>query len=160
MANKIRLFIDPGSNSTGWAVVDEESKCILETGTIRAHKNHEVWERLDEIGAGYYVLANELGSRYDAWGSKVHIERMNRNVNVAVVWSVAAIAVNLMPWGFFIDEQISPTAWQKTVKWNKAHTKKNWVKNKLAKRYNTDSEDEAAAIGLALHWIKTQKEIK
>lgn len=149
MGDTIHLFIDPGTNSTGWCTVSELHLVIIDSGTIKTPANPDIWERIDDIGDQYYTLGEELGSKHDLHASEVHFEQMNRVVHVGVIWSIGAIAAQVMAWGLRVGEQIQPTAWQKTVNWKEKQTS-------LAKQYACTSLDEAAAIGMALHWISKQ----
>lgn len=143
-----QLFIDPASNSTGWALFIDG--VCTDSGTIEASKG-PVFKRLIDIHAQY----KELGSRIKP--DEVRFERMNRVVNVAVIWSVGAIgvALKLGHWPANIkseySEQISPSTWKK-------YEKENEVFNNI--RANTSSNDEAVAVLLGLAYTESNRGIK
>lgn len=150
----VHMFVDPGSKSTGWALLQEDK--IVAHGTIEAEDLKDTsWVRLHDIYYQYYVLYQEF--QFTSYiHTIVHFERMNYQVHYAVVHSVAAIAMALLSWGCEIGEEISPFAWQKTVGWDRKQ-KTNHVDNAQLSSYSCKSQDEAAAVGMALHFLNYEK---
>lgn len=148
------LFVDPGSKSTGWAFVVAGS--VEAHGTIVAtHEKDVAWDRIFDIHFQYYQLPGKL--EFNRFHSiTVHFERMNYQVHYAVVHSVGAIATGLMAWNCEIGEEISPFAWQKTVGWDRKQ-KTNHIANVKLSSYHCISQDEAAAVGMALHFLEQSK---
>lgn len=140
------LFVDPASRSTGHCLMQDGQ--ITQHSTIAAQKNLKSWERIGDIGFGYWQLAHDLKVR----GINIdfcHIERMNYRVHFMVQWSIGAIVSNLAAWGIPSDADISPMAWQKTVDWKGLRAPLQAYKDLVT------SEDELASIGMAIHWKET-----
>lgn len=138
-----RLFIDPATNKTGWAVFVDGVR--TESGTISV-AGPTLWTRLLNLKNEYRLLVTRVKP------DKIYIERMNRVVH-SCIWSVAAILVGAAEAGVTVDDagrdkdcfQISPNSWQAWVKWKQA--------NSLAEyRPIVTSIDELAAIGMGVYW--------
>jgi hypothetical protein len=135
------MFIDPGTNSSGWAVF--EGDYLLAHGTVIA--TGSTFERLNSMSSDYFNLALNYQPEY------VYFERMNRAVNVACIWFVGAIGVAIME-GWHpakicaqYADQISPSMW-------KRYENEYKVFNNLVK--DCTSNDEAVAILLGLAYNK------
>jgi len=140
-----RMFIDPGSNVTGWALFDDDE--LVDSGTVSAMKG-STFKRLVEIGKAYTALARELQPE------QVLFERMNRMVNVAVVWSVGIIGYAIKRGheecevASEYSEQISPSEWKK-------YERLNGVYN--LHRADSGSDDETVAILIGLVYLSKMK---
>jgi hypothetical protein len=138
-----RLFFDPGTNSCGWAVFRND--LLVDHGTFDL-SGAELPERLFRLGKAVKNVC--LSYQPD----EVYFERMNRVVNVAVVW-----AVGLIVFGSYVGtggrarigtpytDQISPSSWKK------------YDREKSA--YNTyrplcQSDDEVVAILMGLYKLE------
>lgn len=144
--NKRRLFIDPASISTGWAYfIGSELKSH---GTIAVPQKLDVFTRLHQIWL-QYVSTIVQGSL-----DEVHIELLPKRCHHYTHWSVGVIGAALMWSGWqdslIIKGDIPVKAWQKAVDWNgkRAIIKKSAL-------HEVASEDEEAAIGMGLYYIRT-----
>lgn len=140
---QLRLFIDPGSNSTGWALFRDKE--YLESDTIKTSRPKEhALKRLVDIQYGYYCLASRLCYHSDI---EIYFERMNHRVKECI-WAVGAIGVTLLDWGAFKwGGEISPLSWQKYVDWKGKRRKLGRYKKRV------ESEDELSAIGIGLYYL-------
>lgn len=140
-----RLFIDPATNKTGWALFVDG--VLVESGTINV-SGPTVWYRLFNLKNQYRDLVTRLKP------DRVFIERMNYRV-LSCVWSVSAIALGAAEAGVFIDGsardgtaecfQISPNSWQAWCGWKQPDSLKEF-------RSRVGSVDELAAIGMGVYW--------
>lgn len=140
-----RMFIDPGSNITGWALFEDSE--LIDSGTVSAIKG-STFKRLLEIGKAYSRLAQELQP------DQVLFERMNRMVNVAVVWSVGIIGYAIKRGHEDCEimseysHQVSPSEWKK---YDKTHNVYN------IHRADSGSDDETVAILIGLVYLSKMK---
>lgn len=137
-----RLFIDPATYDTGWALFDDNGE-LLQSGKIQV-KSGRLFERLLALKNEYRDLA--------AWlkPDSVHIERMNHRVHTCI-WSVAAILVGVEEAGVPVDDknpdfQISPNSWQAKVRWKRADSLAEY-------RGEVESIDQLAAIGMGVFYF-------
>lgn len=148
--NNYKLFIDPGSKSTGWCLLSQNNK-FVKSGSVIVPAGYEIDRRLSHINGEYWSLIDGLLTE-GIYIQECHIERMNYRVHYAVQWSIGAIIAGIACWGIKCDADISPHAWQKAVDW---HGKR---KPLLPYSNKVDSEDELASIGMAIYWSKNAKE--
>jgi len=134
-----RLFCDPGSVSTGWAVF--EDKTFKASGTIFAPKGNHAFDRLFEIFSKY----SKLTGRVD----EVHFEQFGGRPSHILHWAVGAIAMALYPRTLHMTQDVNVSSWQAFCKWK---TDREPLKDfkKLVM-----SEDELAAIGLGVFYTQT-----
>lgn len=145
-----RLFVDPASTKTGWALFRGEK--IVSHGTIQI-TGTDKFKRLFDLFTEYSKL---MSLNLD----EVHIEcipvAFNRRqaFNMKpLMYSVGVIAIALWDGFTEIYDDIIPTAWQKHVNWER--------KRKCLKRYHAKSEDELAAIFMGKYYLdKIKKEKK
>lgn len=146
-ARKIRrLFIDPASKSSGWALF--EDKTLLTHGTIAVDPKLPVFERLRDLGNLYFQLP--VG-RVD----EVHIEQLVRNTHIFTHYSVAIIGAALQQ-GYkdnarTVDADVPISSWQAYTRWHKD--------KEILKPYIrlVESEDQLAAIGMGLYWVNSHE---
>lgn len=137
--NKLRLFIDPASISTGWAIFDGSTYVV--SGTIAVDKSVPIFGRLKMICNAYTALNAKF------WMIKeVHIEQLVRNTHIHTHWSVGAIG---SVFGGKTKADIPIRGWQKYCEWGDKRTRLVPFK-KLVK-----STDELAAIGMGLYYVKS-----
>lgn len=137
--SKLRLFVDPASYSTGWALF-RGSEC-RQSGTITADGG-DIGLRLARIARVYWCLYGTAQLPND--NTDLYIELIPGTCSYYVQWSVGAILANLCCWRRVkLVGRVAPKAWQKTV---------DWTGNRmLLSRYKVGSEDELAAIGMGIH---------
>jgi hypothetical protein len=131
-----RLFIDPASISTGWALFSGDK--LVFHGTI-VRTEGDALDRLASISKAYEALS----AMY--LPDEIIIERMNHIVAYQVVWSVGVIAVATRqgsPRAKFA--QLSPQTWQKYLR------ELGYARPDFAKLHSCESEDEATAIAMGL----------
>ena len=136
---KLRLFIDPASISTGWALFSEDQ--VIDSGTIATNKKDNVFDRLNYIFKEYKKLKFT-----DV--DEVHIEQLVRNTHIYTHWSVSVIAMALYNPTRIIAADISISSWQKATSWK---TTKDPIK---AYKGRVSSEDELAAIGMGTYYTR------
>lgn len=134
---KFRLFIDPASISTGWALFSDAE--LIKSGTVATNKKDGVFDRLNYIFKEYKKLKF---TNVD----EVHIEQLVRNTHIYTHWSVSVIAMALYHPTRDIAADISISAWQKATSWK---TTKDPIK---AHKGRVSSEDELAAIGMGTYY--------
>lgn len=140
MKSSIELYIDPATYSTGWAVF--EGGVLIAHGTIRVDS--------PDIGLRLLGLKNQyrdIALQYKP--SRVVIEQMNRVVHHSILWAIGAVITGCAEAGVEFpkpagDWQVSPSAWQKTVKWKDSGSMPEH-------RQLVKSIDELAAIGIGIH---------
>jgi len=134
-----RLFIDPASISTGWALFADGH--LLKSGTVTASKKDNIFARLYQIYREYKSL------KFNAV-DEVHIEQLVRNTHIYTHWSVSVIAMALYHPNRNIAADVSISAWQKATSWK---TTKEPIK---AYKGRVSSEDELAAIGMGTYYTR------
>ena len=135
--SKLRLFIDPASISTGWALFSDNK--LIKSGTIATDKKCAVFDRLNYIYKKYKKL------KFDNL-EEIHIEQLVRNTHIYTHWSVSVIAMALYNPDVVIAADISILSWQKATSWK---TTKEPIK---AYKGRVSSEDELAAIGMGTYY--------
>lgn len=135
-----RLFIDPASKSTGWALF--EDKQLVEHGTVTADPELQVFARLWDIFTAYYDLALDV--------EEVHIEQLVRNTHIFTHWSVSAIGIAYAARGAKVAGDIPIQSWQKYCDWHGSQKRLRAYKNKV------ESEDELSAIGMGLWFLENR----
>lgn len=136
---KLRLFIDPASISTGWALFSDDK--LVRSGTVATDKKDNVFDRLNYIFKEYKKLKF---TNVD----EVHIEQLVRNTHIYTHWSVSVIAMALYASGRTISADVSISSWQKATSWK---TTKDPIK---AYKGRVSSEDELAAIGMGTYYTR------
>lgn len=145
-----RLFIDPGSNSAGWALFDGPT--LIDSGTIAAKKNRNQFVRLAEIVCGFRAVF-QLDYLGKTKISEVHIETLNYQTAYACIWSVGVIGTLFASHGAAVSQDVFITAWQKHANWKEE--KVDW------KVHGCTSEDEFAARCMGRWWLaKLQGDIE
>lgn len=134
-----RLFIDPASNSTGWALF--EGKQLLTSGTITADGEKNSFVRLEVIGLQYETLGARLRVI-----DECHIERMAGRPSHIVHHSVGVIGYALGAYCLEVNADIPVQSWQKHCDWKTTKAALEAYKGRVA------SEDELAAIGMGLYY--------
>lgn len=134
---KSRLFIDPASISTGWALFKDQK--YIKSGTIAVSKKDAIFDRLHMIYQEYQKLTLP---KID----EVHIEQLVRNTHIYTHWSVSSIGLALYPICPNIYADVSISAWQKATSWK---TTKDPIK---AYTGRVSSEDELAAIAMGTYY--------
>lgn len=136
---KLRLFIDPASISTGWALFSDDK--LVRSGTVATDKKNNVFDRLNYIFKEYKKLKF---TNVD----EVHIEQLVRNTHIYTHWSVSVIAMALYAADRAIAADVSISSWQKATSWK---TTKDPLK---AYKGRVSSEDELAAIGMGTYYTR------
>lgn len=136
---KLRLFIDPASISTGWALFSDDK--LVRSGTVATDKKDNVFDRLNYIFKEYKKLKF---TNVD----EVHIEQLVRNTHIYTHWSVSVIAMALYATDRAIAADVSISSWQKATSWK---TTKDPIK---AYKGRVSSEDELAAIGMGTYYTR------
>jgi Holliday junction resolvasome RuvABC endonuclease subunit len=141
-----RLFVDPASISTGWALFEGDK--LEQHGTLKVSEG-DALDRLAVIGKRYEAMSAMLKPDH------TFLERMNHIVAYQVVWSVGVIATALRqgsPESTF--EQISPATWKKYL---------NGIGMSVAdfaKLHACKSEDQAVAIAMGLCYLQGLEKTK
>lgn len=136
---KLRLFIDPASISTGWALFSDD--VLVRSGTVCVDKKDSIFDRLHKIYREYRKLKFKNVE-------EVHIEQLVRNTHIYTHWSVSTIAMALYHPTRVIAADISISAWQKATSWK---TTKDPIK---AHKGRVSSEDELAAIAMGTYYTR------
>ena len=132
---KNRLFIDPGSYSTGWALFKGPE--LIKSGTVDVDKKErDPFVRLSKISQQYLLLMLPA--------CEVHLEQLVRNTHIYTHWSVGAIGAILTGLGCSVKADIPIASWQRAVDWHGDREPLNSYLELVS------SEDELAAIGMGL----------
>lgn len=138
-ADKRRLFIDPASISSGWALY--EGAKLVAHGTVATEKKWSVFVRLHDIWRQYRQLSF---TNLD----EVHIEKLPRRCHHYTMWSVGVIGHALVPLTSKIDDEAPVKSWQKHVSWRDVEG--SW------KERGYKSEDEFAAVCIGKWYVETR----
>lgn len=143
-----RIFVDPGSNVTGWALFHDDE--FIQSGTIRAKAKKKgmtgaatALVRLKEIYKLYHTLFGDL------LPDEVLMERMNYKVHYFCQWANAVIGLAAAMHDIPAQDEISPSSW-------KAYERRQVAL--AAIRETTESEDEAVAVLLGFTYLEKLKE--
>lgn len=136
---KLRVFVDPASYKTGWAAF--RGSQLIESGSIEANKKEkDVAARLAFIFERY----REVFARLRA--DEVRVEQFGGKVHHLVLFSVGVILAAAELEGSAASQSIPVASWQSYT---------DWHGDKLLLRdYDVFSEDERAAIGMGLWYLK------
>jgi hypothetical protein len=131
-----RMFIDPASISSGWAIF--VNKELFRSGSVVVkHKDPIV--RLVKIFEQYKSLANNWPAE------EVHIEQFGGRPHHLLHWSVGVIGTALKTDTNVVKQDVPVKAWQKFVDWEGSR--------ELLVDSPVNTEDELAAIGMGLYWV-------
>lgn len=135
---KSRLFIDPASISSGWALYI--GKKLKDHGTIAVDKKLSVFVRLMHIAACYRHLIARMVV------DEVHIESLPRRCHHFTHWSVGVIGTSLQPNVSVVSSDLPVKSWQKHTDWERKSIK--W------KTLGYSSEDDFAAVEMGRFWTE------
>lgn len=135
----LRLFVDPASISSGWALF-QDSKLIAH-GTVAVDKKDPVFTRLAGIFKQYKAITNRNIK-------EVHIEQLVRNTHIYTHWSVGVIGCACWLRNISVSADIPITSWQSFCDWKGSRQPLVSYKRKV------ESEDELSAIGMGLWYIE------
>ena len=137
----IRLFIDPGSKSMGWAIF--EGKELVQSGTVKCKGSDSIDKRL-------YAMAKSLKKSLEDWDKfdEINVERLNSRTHHFALWSVGMIASVVGNKTEKFREHPSPAQWKKPIglKFNDKGEAVRLVFEKLYPGIVTESDDEMEAI--------------
>lgn len=131
-----RLFIDPASISSGWALY--RGSTLVDHGTVLADKRLGVFARLQSIATHYKELSKRLS--YEEF----HIEKMPRRVHYYTIWSCGVIGTSLKHSLCDGKDDIPVRSWQKFVDWDTIRD--DWEGQYV-------SQDEWAAICMGRYYL-------
>ncbi len=137
-----RMFVDPASYDTGWALF--VGKKLEAHGTVAVQgvvpvRLWKIFERYRDI-----VLVQQP--------DEMHVENFRRNLAIQLHWSVAAILAAAGYHAVPAEQDCWMSSWQSFCGF-----KKDGPYGKLAKfSKKTSSEDELSAIGIGLWWVNTK----
>lgn len=134
-----RLFIDPASISSGWALFI--GKTLFVSGTVKVSVKSQ-FDRLAAVGMEY----QKIGSKFRP--QEVHIEQFGGRPHHILHWAVGLIGTTLKTATNKVGQDVPVSAWQKEMDW------KNSREPLTAYLDKVDSEDELAAIGMGLYWVR------
>jgi Holliday junction resolvasome RuvABC endonuclease subunit len=138
-----RLFIDPATHSTGWALFNDAQ--LVLSGTISV-EGKDVWRRLSMLQVKYKNLLEQLGPV-----EEVHIEKFWRaKMKESLQWAVAAIGLGCVGRAVSIAQDVVVTSWQPKMKYKKGNVPRKY--KKLAA--SVGSEDELEAILMGYYWLE------
>jgi hypothetical protein len=164
-----RLFVDPGSNSAGWALF--EGAELLCSGSVLANPKKSAFARSAEIGRKFQAQALEFQDLGLAWSESL-LERVPNACAVQVHHAVGVIGAALSPYSNVkVEPTLIPSAWQKFCGWDRKvmNDKKVAVADVkvgnglklgsplLPHLEKAASKDELAAIGLGLFYLNRNK---
>lgn len=144
-----RLFIDPascGTSASGWALFRGKSYSASGTVDVKDRKV-SVFERLAQLYDSYTFVS----AIHDL--KEVHIEQLFSPVHRFTLWSVGVLGTACWTRGVKVVDDLSIKAWQKHVDWK-------GERKALAPYFEqAASEDELAAIGMAIWYTNTKHEV-
>lgn len=135
-----RLFIDPGSHSTGWAFF--LGKTLESHGTVVApDRKRTCFFRIGEIYLSYFLIGEELKP------DEVHFENFRKNLAIGLHHSVGAIGAALALNAGDVKQDCWMGSWQKFHGYSKKLPLPKHLE-KYEKKCESQDELEAIAIGL------------
>ena len=145
-----RLFVDPASGSSGWALFDGSD--FVQSGTVAVNKREHVSQRLAKVFWEY----RELDLQFD----EVHVEDVprSRTCHIYVHYSIGVILAALAPKATVQKVDIPVKAWQKHVDWDRENrdSPAACAEERLQICKGAASRDEQAAVGMGL-WFLAQE---
>ena len=147
-AKKVRrMFIDPASKATGWALFEDTK--LIDHGSISVDEGEEEWTRLTKLQAKYHNLLKGLGKV-----DEIHIEKFWRSRMAEVLhWSVAAIGMGCWPYAGSIKQDVLVRSWQTKLNYNK----KSPVPDRFKKYVRVaGTTDELEAILMGVYWMENR----
>lgn len=142
--NRVRLFIDPASISSGWALFRGSE--LISSGTVLVEKKLPPFERLKLVYLHYLTLSNQYLAKEI---EEVHIEQLPRSCHIYTHYSVCAAAIAIVSPSCSVAGDIPISSWQKAVDWNGERAAL------AAYQERVSSEDELAAIGMGLWYVNS-----
>lgn len=139
--DKVRIFIDPASISTGWALF--KGPKLVAHGTVAVDRKLPIFKRLSAVYRQYAQSKINV--------EEVHIEQLVRNTHIFTHWSVAVIGLAFTDRCASVEADIPIQSWQAHVRWKTDQAPLSAFKGSV------HSEDELAAIGMGLYY--TEKKI-
>jgi hypothetical protein len=136
----LRLFVDPASISSGWALFDDAQ--FVKSGSVCADVKDTIFRRLKFVYKSYRALRGRAG--------EVHIEQLPRRCHIYTHWSVSVIGLALWSFRCGVVADVPVRSWQRFADWHGAKAPLEAYKGRVA------SEDELAAIGMGLWWVSTK----
>ena len=137
-----RLFVDPASKSTGWALF--VGKKLEASGTVAVQGVVPV--RLWKIFDAYRGIMLEQNP------DEVHVENFRRNLAIQLHWSVGVIMAAAGFYAVPAQQDCWMSSWQRYCGF-----KKGGPFGKLSKyEKKTESEDELSAIGIGLWYVNVK----
>lgn len=137
-----RLFIDPASNSTGYAFF--VGATLVQSGNIVVDNKKKPTrpdaDKLRDLFEEYHELSIALAP------DEVHIEQLNYGTHFKCIWSVGAIMAAFGN-GPVVQQDISPGSWKKHAQWDGHDT--------TAGPYQGLLEDERAARCMGDYYLST-----
>ena len=145
----LRLFIDPGSKSCGWALFRGSN--FEKAGTFKIDKRWEAFKRLgnlvEQISAWY--CTNKAGEI-----AEVHIETLNYQTHFVTIHSVGVIGATFSCFNIpTIEQDIPIKSWQKFAEWDKIQ---DWWAEDRPQVWLWDSEDAWAAYWMGRYWLNVK----
>jgi hypothetical protein len=139
----LRLFIDPASRSSGWALFSGQT--YLKSGTILIDSKPRIAERLNRLFKRYQELELNV--------DEVHVEDVprSRTCHIYVHYSIGVILAALAAKASVFKVDIPVKAWQKHVDWEGNQEALEAFKGR------SKSEDELAAIGMGLWYLAKEE---
>lgn len=137
-----RLFVDPASKSTGWALF--VGKKLEAHGTVAVIGKINTRLAMLHIHYRHVIVVQKP--------KEVHVENFRKNLAIQLHWSVGVI----ISAAGYEDVEAFQDCWMSS--WQRwCGFKKGGPYGKLAKfSKNTNSEDELSAVGIGLWWVNTQ----
>lgn len=142
---KRRLFIDPASIQSGWALFEDST--LVASGTVRAPSKESPAKRLRAIYRAYSAIRKQHGPFHE-----VHIERLVRMTHIYTHYSVGVLMCAFAGIRGPVSGDVNIKSWQKHVAW--CHERARLTEYKA----RVESEDELAAVGMGLYYLDTLKE--
>lgn len=161
----IRLFIDPASKQTGWALFKNNK--VIKSGTVAVKGDLSC--RLNQL---YWQYAHKFSIRTKVELKECHIEQFGGTINNTVVQAVGAIRAGVWNICPNVEQDIPVRTWQKYVGWPNTRgigsslrkdMETNWMDyldksttHEVLYEYGkkVKSLDELAAIGMGLWYTE------
>lgn len=148
-----RLFVDPASKSSGWALF--EGKRFLASGTFVAASKDGIAPRLKQVYEWYEDMVVQV--------DEVHVEDVprSRTCHIYVHYSIGVILAALAAKAPVFKVDVPVNAWQKFVEWdreNKKDTQGSTEERLQAFKGRAESRDELSAVGMGL-WFLSKEEV-
>jgi len=141
-----RLFIDPGSISSGWALF--QGDLLVKSGTFKQNPKQDAFHRCAQMYLDYFELGDSIQPL-----DEVHLEQFRKNLAMGLHYAVGTIASAMSLYCDVVKQDCWMATWQR----HHGYSKKTEMPIHLDKYTQlVQSTDELEAIAIGLWYLETK----